>query len=80
MYKLFSLKKYKLIIQNVELVKSNFEKLSLKELVKITDELRKKVDSVADELNTQYISHYDKVESDFNTMKNSTNEFQNSIL
>jgi len=79
MYKIFDLKTNDLILKNIELVRSHVEELSLHELTELIEKLRRKIDSVADELNSAYKSHCDKVESDYQAIEDSTLEFIKSI-
>jgi len=79
MYKIFDLKTNELILKNIELIGSHAEELSVREMTELIEKLRRKIDSVADELNSAYKSHYDKVESDYQAIEHSTLEFIKSI-
>lgn len=68
-----------MIFKNVELVWFNIDKLSMLELSEKIIKLRTLVDSVANEINDQYKSHYDTVESEYEAVKNSTSELTKSI-
>jgi hypothetical protein len=68
-----------LISKNVELVQSNIEQLPMLELSEKTNALRALVDSVANELNDQYKSHYNTVEWEYEAIRSSTSELIKSI-
>lgn len=79
MYKTFDMKTNDLILNKVALVKPRVEKLSTSELDVIIDALKIEIDSLADEMNTLYMSHYDKIKSDYQAIEGTTMEFVNSV-
>lgn len=72
-------KQKNVIVKNVELIRTKIDELSMLELSVKTNRLRSQIDSVANELNDHYKSHYETVESEHRAIENSTSKFIKSI-
>lgn len=68
-----------MIKQNVELIQSKMNELSISELAELLKKLREQINTLAKELNDKLKLHYKHVELEYKEIANSTLEFMKSI-
>lgn len=78
LYKRFDSKK-NCILKDVDRIQSDVNRLSTLELTESVNKLTVQIYSISNELHADYNSHYENVESEYRTIKDSTLKYIKSI-